>query len=125
MIGKERKTMPNIFDECNFDQTDYEYLLGEALTEGKHIVHSFKPGCKGGITLVWQRTTDSPKCKMIKVSVSYCSDKDYFCRKIGAYNALSRFDVNQFVTIPIGHEDSAVIVARLRRTFNPDILDEI
>lgn len=103
----------------DFDQQDYENQLNKAKRQDVHLVHTFDVGYPfGGFAFVWQRTTDNPRCKMIRVAVSYCSEKDQYCRKIGAYNALNNFFEDNWILLPVGNADSAIIVQRLR-----DILD--
>ena len=102
----------NIFED--FDYAQYETLLTEAKANKVQLVHNRTRTNKGGFTFAYQRAEDFPKCKMINVAVCYCSTKDYFARKIGAHNALANFFNGNFVQLPVGSEDSADIVARLR-----------
>lgn len=101
----------NIF--ANFDFDEYRALLDQALDESVHIVHTNFG--MGGFTFAWQRTSDFPKAKMVRVAVSYCSPKDQFCRKIGTFNALNNFyNKGESIVVPAGNQDSATIVANLR-----------
>lgn len=101
-----------------FDQEMYEALLIAAKQEDVHIVHNFDRWYPwGGFTATWQRTNESAKCKMIRVSISYCSKKDQFCRRTGAFNALSNWNSGNTIMVPIGCEDSEYIVRALRCMF--------
>lgn len=101
----------NIFE--NFDYDDYYLLLDKALEDDVHIVHDNNG--YGGFTFCWARETAYAKSKMIRISVSFCSPKDQFCRKIGAYNALSNwYNKNETIVLPVGSEDSANIVNNIR-----------
>jgi len=108
----------NIFD--NFDYDGYEYMLQSALDEGVHIVHNFdSENPFGGQTFVWARESEFKKSKMVRVAVTWCSPKDQFCKKIGTYNALYNWYENEdTILLPVGDEDSARIVNRLRQIFN-------
>lgn len=107
----------NIFK--GFDWEGYEDLKNQALEDSVYIVHNFDVSNPlGGQTFVWARDSEYKNSKMVSVSVSFCNEKDQFCRKIGAYNALERFYAGEHISLPIGDEDSAVIVDRLRRIFN-------
>ena len=55
---------------------------------------------------------------MVNVAVTYCSDEDYFCRKIGARNVLRNAYSGKFIQLPINHIDSEVVVNRLREIFD-------
>jgi len=101
---------------ADFDYAGYESLLDFAKEEAVHIVHThFDP--KGGYTFAWRRTSEFVKGRMVEVAVSFCSPRDTFCRKIGAYNALTNFDNSNTILLPVGNEDSAKIVENLRRVF--------
>jgi len=108
----------NIFED--FDYEGYESMLQSALDQGVYIVHNFDvDNPLGGQTFVWARESEFKKSKMIRVAVSWCSPKDQFCKKIGTYNALFNWYENgDTLLLPVGDEDSAVIVRRLRHIFN-------
>lgn len=104
----------NIYNE--FDWEDYYRLLELAMDEEVRLVHTNYG--MGGFTFAWKRESAFAKSRMIRVAISFCSPKDQFCRKIGAYNALNNwFNMEDTILLPVGDEDSAVIVARLRHTF--------
>ena len=109
----------NIFADFDFDS--YFELLEMANVEQVHLVHH-NLGF-GGFSFCWQRCTEYPGNKMVKVSVSFCSEKDQFCRKIGAFHALDTFFAGQLIMLPVGDQDSAVIVQRLRNIFLEAVLD--
>jgi hypothetical protein len=105
----------NIFE--NFDFDEYHALLDNALDDSVHLVHTNYG--KGGFTFAWQRVSPFAKGKMIKVAVSFCSHKDQFCRKIGAFNALNNFyNKDETIQVPAGSEDSAEVVQNLRWMFS-------
>ena len=103
----------NIFE--NFDYDEYHELLNMAIDHDVHVVHDMN--LRGGFTFAWQRDTPFAKGRMVKVAVTFCSPRDQFARKIGTYNALKNFGEGKFILLPVGSEDSAVIVERLRSTF--------
>jgi hypothetical protein len=112
----ETKMAKSIFKDFDFDE--YHSLLDFALKDGSHIVHTADFSGMGGCTFVWKRESPFAKGKMIRVAVSFCSDKDQFCRKIGAMNALNNFyNKEENILLPIGDPDSAVIVHQLRSLF--------
>jgi len=107
----------NIFEKFDFDA--YRQALQAAKEDGIHLLHTFDPRShKGGYTIAWQRDGDNPNSTMINVAVSYCSPKDYFARKIGAYNALVNAYSGKFIQMPIGSDDSNRIVSELRLRFD-------
>jgi hypothetical protein len=111
----------NIFE--NFDFDEYAELLQAAKDDDIHVVHTFDPEYhKGGFTIAWQRDGDfangKKRGKMINVAISYCSDEDYFSRKIGARNALTNAYSGRFIQLPIGNFESDTIVNLLRGTFS-------
>jgi hypothetical protein len=111
----------NIFE--NFDFEEYRDLLQSAKEDEVHLVHTFDPDYHlGGFTIAWQRDGDFANGKkvgkMINVAVTYCSDEDYFSRKIGARNVLRNAYSGKFIQLPINHIDSEVVVNRLRTIFN-------
>jgi hypothetical protein len=105
----------NIFE--NFDYDEYHNLLDSALAEDIHLVHNNEG--MGGFSFAWQRATEFAKGRMVWVSVAFCSPKDQFCRKIGAFHALDNFiNKGHIILLPVGDEDAGVIVARIRHTFS-------
>lgn len=106
----------NVYE--NFDVEEYKELLERAKEDGVHFVHIFdKDHHKGGCTVAWQRANPFKNCKMINVAVAYCSEEDYFCRKVGAYNVLSNAYNGQFIKVPLNNEDSAVVVNNIYNMF--------
>jgi hypothetical protein len=103
----------NLFE--NFPYVEYQELLDSALENDIHIVH--QNYIYGGFTFAWRRMSDFAKGRMVEVSVAFCSPRDQFCRKIGAYHALDNFDKNLRIQVPVGDKDAALIVMRLRRMF--------
>ena len=103
----------NLFE--NFPYPEYYELLSLAKEEDVHLVHQNMG--YGGFSFAWRRMSDFAKGRMVEVSVSYCSPRDQFCRKIGAYHALNNFTNDATIQVPVGDEDSAVIVQRLRNMF--------
>lgn len=101
---------------ADFDWEGYNSLLEWAKQEDVHIVHTHFEH-KGGFTFAWKRTSEFVKGRMVEVAVSFCSPRDTFCRKIGAYNALANFDNGSVILVPAGSEDSAAIVNNLRAMF--------
>lgn len=107
----------NIFD--GFDFEEYAALLQSAADDGLHIVHNFDQDYPmGGFSFVWARESEFKKARMIRVAVAFCSPKDQFCRKIGSYHALVNWYSGNSIALPVGDEDSAVIVYRLRKLFS-------
>lgn len=101
----------NIFE--NFDYDEYYELLNTALFDKVYLVHNNEG--MGGFSFIWKRESPFKSGKMVRVAVSYCSPKDQFCRKIGALNALNNFyNKEETILLPVGSEDSAEIVAKLR-----------
>lgn len=108
----------NIYKD--FVWEDYEMLLQNSLDDGIHIVHNFDTNNPfGGQTFVWARESQFKKSRMIRVSIAWCNPKDQFCKKIGTYNALFNwYEKGESILLPVGDEDSAVVVRRLRQVFN-------
>ena len=109
----------------HFDADAYPDMLEAIWEDGAHIVHIRRPdenwysAPTGGATVVWRRVSEFASGKMIEVSVSFCSKKDIFCRRVGSYNAIKNYLDGQNILLPIGHENSEVIVARIRHIFSP------
>lgn len=104
----------------DFDLEGYYSLLQKAHSNGVSIVHTHAPEFReagSGFTFAWKRAAKHIKCRMVEVAVSFCSPKDTFCKKIGAYNALANFDYGHTILLPVGNEDSAQIIHNLRQTF--------
>jgi hypothetical protein len=81
-------------------------------------VHTFsKEDPNGGFSFAWKRDAGFAKSKMVEVSVSFCSYKDQFCRKIGTYNALANFFNGYTILVPAGSVDSDSVVRTLRNMF--------
>lgn len=111
----------NIFND--FDYAKYYELLESAKNDGVHLVHTFdRDFHKGGVTIAWQRTGANGHGRMLNVSVCYCSPKDYFARKIGAFNALADFYSGAKIKVPLNDEDSMLIVNNLRDMFATDFI---
>lgn len=109
----------NIFEDFDFET--YTELLTEAKEDGIHLVHTFnKYYTKGGFTVAWQRAAGHKKCRMINVSVCFCSPNDFFARKIGAMNALADFYNGQKIQVSLGSEDDYEVVSALRNMFDAD-----
>lgn len=78
-----------------FDKDDYEYLRKEVHPNVRftvipgYAVIAFAPAC------------ENPDCRMLKVAVSYCAPEDTFSKKTGKYQALLKFDREEFVQLPI------------------------
>jgi len=99
----------------DFPYVEYHSLLANALQNDIHIVHT--NFIKGGYTFAWRRMSEFAKGRMIEVSVSFCSPRDSFCRKIGTLHALSNFEDGARIQVPAGSEDASVIIHRLRAMF--------
>ena len=113
----------NMFE--NFDFEEYTALVEAAKADGVQVIHTFdKDNHKGGCSIAWIRDEDYQgkvaNNRMILVSVSYCSPKDYFSRKIGGRNVLRNIYNGNFISLPIASEDSADVVYALREMFAID-----
>jgi hypothetical protein len=109
----------NQLDEVGFDADVYDGYLCHANSKGIHIVHTRNGyGNMGGYTFAWQRTTDNIRGRMVRVAVSFCSEKDQFNRKVGSWNALSNFIEGKSILLPVGDEDNTIIVENLRAVFH-------
>ena len=104
----------------NFDSEAYAEMLAQAKEEEVHIVHHYDRDLpKGGYTFVWTRDNPfSRKGKMVRVAVSFCSSKDHYCRKIGASQALANFYAGENILLPVGEQDSELVVEVLRNIFS-------
>lgn len=78
-----------------FDNDDYIYLRKKvhpdvrfAIIPGYAVI-AFAPAC------------ENPNCRMLKVAVSYCAPEDTFSKKTGKYQALLKFDREEFVQLPL------------------------
>jgi hypothetical protein len=112
-------TRTDRLDEVGFDQEIYDNMIKFARENGIHIVHTFyKYFPFGGYTFTWQRTTINRKCKMIRVSVSFCSPKDQFDKKIGSWNALCNLQEDNAILLPVGSGNNEDIVCTLRHMFD-------
>lgn len=107
---------------ADFDWDGYNALLEWAQEEDVHLVHNTFGG-KGGFSFAWRRNSEFASGRMVQVAVSFCSPRDTFCRKIGAYNALANFDNGDTILLPVGDEDSAIIVWRLRKLFETAVIE--
>lgn len=103
----------NIYEAVDFDSDEYERMLDFADEEEVNIVH-VRTGRTGGATVAWKRVHDDHRTKMIRFAVSFCSEKDVFCRKIGTLFALSNFIDGYTLYAPIGSKDNGETVRRLR-----------
>jgi len=99
----------------DFPFEEHADLIEAALTNDVHLVHHNM--VNGGFSFAWQRVSKFASGRMIEVSVSFCSPRDKFCRKMGALHALRNFFEGDTIQLPVGDEDAAVVVQRLRRTF--------
>lgn len=99
----------------DFPYVEYRSLLDSALDNDIHIVHT--NFVEGGYTFAWRRISQFAKGRMIEVSVAFCSPRDRFCRKIGTYNALVKFEDGERIQLPVGDADASIIIARLRQVF--------
>lgn len=118
--------MTRIEKEIGFDRDEYEGLKSAAIEDGIHVLHvrrfgdavfSLDSSRFGGATVAWRRAGFSARSKMIEVSVSWCSPKDVFCRRIGSFQALGNFYEGNTILLPIGDEDNSEVVFRLRGLF--------
>lgn len=104
---------------ADFDYERHAALIDWALESDVHLVHTRDPyGHKGGFSFAWRRCSEFAKGRMVEVAVTFCSPRDTFCRKIGAINALALFEEGNTICVPVGDEDAATIVERLRWMFN-------
>lgn len=99
----------------DFPYDEYRALLDQALDNDIQLVHHNL--INGGFSFAWRRASAFAKGRMIEVAVTYCSPKDQFCRRVGAYHTLSAFLDGNTIMVPAGSEDSADVVNRLRLMF--------
>ena len=78
------------------EPTTQEYLL----SEGLQIFHDFEPGTKGGVTVAFRKTSENVGCRMVEVSVVYCSPHDVFSRKTGTKLVLDNWKAGKRIMIP-------------------------
>lgn len=104
---------------ADFDYELYHNLLDWAADEDVHVVHThgYQQPLKGGFTFAWRRCSEFARGRMVEVAVTFCSPRDTFCRKIGTLYALSNFENGSTIQLPVGSEDSAEIVEKLRYIF--------
>ena len=56
------------------------------------LTHIMGANNKGGVSIAYRRASPFSNCRMVEVSVAYCSPHDTFSKKVGASLALSRFE---------------------------------
>lgn len=97
----------------DFPREVYDEMLEAALETGVHIVH-YRTGRTGGATIAWRRVSDNPSNRMIEVSMSFCSPRDTFVRRLGTFQALTNFFEGATIMFPIGSKDSECINIAVR-----------
>lgn len=98
-----------------FDRAHYFWIRKEyedvrfAVITGYAVI-AFTPAC------------ENSDCRMLKVAVSYCAPEDTFRKKTGKYQALLKFDREEFVQLPLmdfwQDNGTASLKEFLRNTFN-------
>ena len=101
-------------------ESEYRYFRDRAESEGVQLLYIFnreKPF--GGCTVAWHWSTEHKNSKMITLAVSFCSEKDHFNRKLGAYNALFNLFAGKTIEMPInsGRKNRTDVARVLWETF--------
>ncbi len=88
----------------DFDKKRYKQLKKNAKSIGLKV-YSRKcvPDAAGyaGVSVAYVPTLNSEDCRMLEVSVSYCSPEDTFSKKIGKFQALSHWFDGATVQLPL------------------------
>jgi hypothetical protein len=112
----------------NFDYAFYDECLDYIDYEGIRVLHVFEKGqpAKGGYTVAYKQHVlpNGTPGKQVQVAVAYCSDKDFFIRKIGLSQAVANFMDGSTIQVPVGEKDNGLTVHNLRRMFQPVRMSE-
>lgn len=98
----------------DFPYQEYAALLSDAEANGVHIVHC-RIGRTGGATIAWRRIGDDSRNRMVEVSMSFCSPRDVFVRRVGSFHALTNYFEGASIVLPIGSVDTSDIHNAVRR----------
>ena len=98
----------------NFPYDEYATLIQDAGDSGVHITHC-RIGRQGGATIAWRRVGEDSRNRMVEVSMSFCSPRDVFIRRVGSYHALTNFFEGASIILPIGSVDTSDIHNAVRR----------
>ena len=85
---------------------------------GVRVCHAFYPNEKGGVSIAYEKASDTKNARMVWVSVAYCSPHDSFSRKVGTSRVLELWHEGERVLVPARTANSdASIVPNLRNMF--------
>jgi len=76
-------------------------MMDAAKEAGVGIVHVFRDGEKGGLTIAFKPASKFGSGRMVQVAVATCSVEDYFNKKIGVVVALERFFDGDTIELPL------------------------
>ena len=77
-----------------FDRAHYFWIRKEY----EDVRFAVIPNCA---VIAFAPACENPDCRMLKVAVSYCAPEDTFSKKTGKYQALLKFDREEFVQLPL------------------------
>lgn len=100
---------------AEFDKAAYLWLR----KENPNVRFAVIPDCA---VIAFAPACENSDCRMLKVAVSYCAPGDIFSKKTGKYQALLKFDREEFVQLPLmdfwQDNGTASLKEFLRNTFN-------
>lgn len=80
----------------------YRFEMMDAAKEANiGIVHVFRDGEKGGLTIAFKPASKFGSGRMVQVAVATCSIEDHFNKKIGTVVALERFFDGETIELPL------------------------
>lgn len=92
--------------------------LNRTHPDGPRVCHAFYPNEKGGVSIAYEKASDTKNARMVWVSVAYCSPHDSFSRKVGTSRVLELWNDGERVLVPARTANSdASIVPNLRNMF--------
>lgn len=98
-----------------------------ARDEGIKVAYFFdrnKGAPKGGVTVAWKYALRPQVGRMVEVSVSYCSIKDTFTKKIGRQKVLENFFAERnTMLLPFGSKNLTDTLSALQNAFDPRYYD--
>ena len=80
-------------------------LFAQSKEDGIGIVHIYNISVwnptKGGLTVAYKKCSEFKSGRMVQVAVATCSIEDTFNKKVGVYNALTKFYDGETIQLPI------------------------
>ena len=80
-------------------------LFEQSKEDGIGLVHIYNANAynpsRGGLTVAYKKCSEFKSGRMVQVAVATCSIEDTFNKKVGVYNALTKFYNGETIQLPI------------------------